>query len=246
MCKRGLMRNFVDKWKRYGWFSYVERSQFMLGVLALALIYSWDNWGGTQFDLVFGLKNFARAFILVAITLYVHHASQRVMALRNGLKAEQQLWWYGIIIGLMLAIVSNGGIKLLAVSSTLAFILPVHRLGAFRYGPNMSVIAKICLAGPLGNVLLASVVALVDMFAASPLLRELFVLNLVFAWWNMLPIPPLDGAKVLFWSRSVYVLLFAGLSAYLALLLWFGFSSILLSFAVAVGIAVFFSNKGWV
>lgn len=240
------MRNFIDKWKRYGWFSHVERSQFLLGVLALALVYSWDRWGGLQFDLVFGLKNFARALILIAITLYVHHAAQRIMALRNGLKAEQQVWWYGVIVGLMLAIVSSGAIKLLAVSSTLASILPVHRLGAFRYGPNMSVIAKICLAGPLGNVLFASIVAIVDIFAASSLLRELIVLNLVFAWWNMLPIPPLDGAKVLFWSRAVYSLLFAGLSAYLALLLWFGFSSILLSVALAVGIAIFLSNKGWV
>ena len=239
------MRNFIDKWKRYGWFSSVESSQFVLCSLALAVIYSWDEWGGAVFDFASGIQNFLRAFILVCLTLYVHHAFQRVMALRHGLRAQNEVWWYGVIIGLMLVIVSQGDVKMLAVSSTLAFVLPIHRLGAFRYGANMSVIAKICLAGPFGNVLFASLIAVVDMFVSSPFLRELMLLNLVFAWWNMLPIPLLDGSKVLFWSRAVYALLFTALSAYLALLIWFEFSSVILSIAIAIGITIFFSKKGW-
>jgi len=54
------MRNFIDKWKRYGWFSAVERSQFVLCSLALAVIYSWDEWGGAVFDFASGIQNFLR------------------------------------------------------------------------------------------------------------------------------------------------------------------------------------------
>ncbi|MCF7819839.1 MAG: site-2 protease family protein [Candidatus Pacebacteria bacterium] len=63
--------------------------------------------------------------------------------------------------------------------------------------------AKVAIAGPLGNLIIALVLGLVIRFVefANPMLSGLLVLaifiNLILMVFNLLPIPPLDGSKVL-------------------------------------------------
>jgi len=61
------------------------------------------------------------------------------------------------------------------------------------------------IAGPLSNIILAAIVILVDVFlpAETPHIVEIIVrrmasLSIILAVFNLLPIPPLDGSKVLF------------------------------------------------
>lgn len=62
----------------------------------------------------------------------------------------------------------------------------------------------VALAGPATNVLVALVALVISLHASLPLqsagytvLSEIFRLNVLFAVFNILPIPPLDGSKII-------------------------------------------------
>src|SRR5574341_265125 len=228
-------RNYLDKLKRYFWFSREEWLSFWIVVASLAFIYSWDQWGTNGFNLATGLKNFGIAIIFLTITVFVHHAGQRMMALGVGLRAEQKIWWYGFLIGLILTIISDGKIKFLAATSTIAYMLPAHRLGAFRYGPGTTTLSKIVLAGPLLNIFFSAIIKSMEWAGMlNPYIAEkLFVLNITFAAWNLVPIPPLDGSKVLFYSRLVYAFLFGSVASYVILVYMFAIYSYI--YALLIG-----------
>lgn len=56
--------------------------------------------------------------------------------------------------------------------------------------------ALVALAGPLTNIIIAIISALLLRFTNSPILYLILHLNLLLAVFNLLPIPPLDGSKI--------------------------------------------------
>jgi Zn-dependent protease len=68
----------------------------------------------------------------------------------------------------------------------------------------------VALAGPASNVLMAALLALVGAVipSATPILFQAAYLSLYLAVFNMLPVPPLDGSKMLLAARlpaQVYI-----------------------------------------
>ncbi len=228
------LRNYLDKLNRYFWFSKEELLNFIIVVIGLSIIYSWTGWGAQTFSATAGFSNLTKAIILVGITVFVHHTGQRMTALSLGFKAENRIWWYGIIAGLLLVMISNGKIVFLAATGTTIYLLPAHRLGAFRYGPNITSISKICLAGPLLNIFFSALVKSIEWAGMiSPTLgNQLFTLNIAYAAWNLLPIPPLDGAKVYYNSRLTYVFLFGTITAYVLMVYFLSIYSYIIALLI--------------
>lgn len=102
--------------------------------------------------------------------------------------------WGTILMPLFLFALSGG-------SFLFAYAKPVpynpYNLKNHKWGPAM-----VALAGPMANFLLASCFALLIRFSALPNLWEFFYIiayaNVLLLVFNLVPIPPLDGSKVLY------------------------------------------------
>lgn len=213
---------FADKVKRYFKFSPEETRAFIISAIFLGFIFSFRKWGlGSSVDVGEGLKNFLLMTLIGAITIFVHIGIQRLHALRLGYKPEFRLWSYGIFGSLIVCLLSNGHIAIPLYGGTEIHMMLKHRLGHFRYGVNMVNIGLVAFMGPLGLLFFAYFMKLINIALVSQLIKQLILVNLLVAVWNMLPIPPvIDGARIFFWSRMSYVfMLFTIASA--AALIWF-------------------------
>ncbi|HDD70677.1 MAG TPA: hypothetical protein ENF94_00790 [Candidatus Woesearchaeota archaeon] len=231
-----MLENYWDKVKRYFWFSKAELNGFVLTALVFAFIYSFDKWGVVEFDFLVGLRNFFLAVLLCGSALFVHHAGQRLMAIKIGMKAEHKVWWPGLVVALIMVLLSGGKVGIYAASAVFISLLPQHRLGGFRYEVNVGSLAKVAIAGPLFNVFLATGVVLLKWFGVLPafISDPVFTFNVYFVAWNLLPIPPLDGSRVIFHSRLIYIFFVSSILAYILLIFLFEWYSYITALIIGV------------
>jgi Zn-dependent protease len=246
-------RTYIDTVKRYFWFSREELKALAIVVLVFAFIFSFNEWGEKRFDFFVGISNLFMAMIIVAIGVFVHEAGQRLAALWIGFKTEVRVWWYGIIAALILCFISRGKLLFFAATGMWIHHLAVHRLGYFRYGPNVRAFGVIALMGPIANILAATLVKFLQVNVHlipmdSVFAYKFFLFNWIFALLNLLPMPPLDGSRLLFYSRLTYAFVFGSIAGYLILYSLGIFSYI---FALIIGVAVwlsfyvFFESEWW-
>jgi len=215
-------RTYWATLKHYFRFNREEQKTLIIQILVFAFILSFDQWGEDRFSLAVGLTNYFLAVIIATIGVLIHEAGHRLYAIKFGFRAETKLWWYGLVIGMILVILSNGKLKFFAASGVFIHVLGVHRLGHFRYGPNIFAFCMVALSGPLLNIFFATFLKTIDVWfgvglTAIPFFQNLFLFNWIYAVCNLLPIPPLDGSRIFFWSRLFYVFLFGTIGGYLVL-----------------------------
>ena len=142
------------------------------------------------------------SFIAIGIAFIGHELSHRYVARRYGGWAEFRLWPMGIVLAF--------------VSSFIGFIVAAP--GAVNiagvYGNER--IGKTALAGPAFNlkaglILVASSLVGLVVKGILPTILFLSYLNFYLGTFNMIPIGPLDGAKVLRWNIRIFSLVFASL-----------------------------------
>ncbi|MBK9169808.1 MAG: site-2 protease family protein [Bryobacterales bacterium] len=107
--------------------------------------------------------------------------------------------WLGTVILPAVTVLLSGGF--------LGWGRPVNT-NPYRLRGEMKGLALVALAGPASNVVMAAGLALVAglLASSSPDLAQLCVmatrLSLYLAIFNMLPVPPLDGSKLLLAARA--------------------------------------------
>jgi Zn-dependent protease len=193
--------NYIDKVKRYVPFSNTEWKGFALLTIVFALTLSFTEWGAAAFDVQEGLKNFLVAFIIVGISVAIHHFAQRLTGVWYGYRIEHNVWWAGMLVGLFALFLTNGRMMVFAASSMRAHFMPQHRIGAFRYGPSLRQIGASALMGPVTAVIIAF---LVSQVFSGQWASDFLKFNLLFAFFCMLPLPPLDGLHVFVGARTSY------------------------------------------
>lgn len=208
----GELVDLADKIKRHYKFTTYELKGLIICILAVAFIVSFKEWGTERFDLAAGLYNLINSALIVALSVLIHDAGQRIWGLAIGYRIEFRMWSFGLIAALSLAFLSNGSLWLIIPSGFMLHHLAGHRLGWFRYDINYFAQAMIALAGSLSTLALVIMLKIIMAFSSSALLEKALIFNVVYLITSLLPIPPLDGSKIYFGSRMLYAFVLPALA----------------------------------
>jgi hypothetical protein len=248
------LRSNIDRIKRYFWFSHDELKNFVIICLVFAFMMSFNEWGIDHFDLLYGIKNFIIALVIVTISVFVCEAGHRLAALVIGFKVESKMWWPGLIIALIILLISGGKIYwVYAGFGIFIHHMAAHRLGKFRYGLNVKALGWIAIAGPIACVLFGGLIKNIQLYLTwipinAGIADKIFSFNMIFAAISLLPIPPLAGSRLLFFSRLWYAFIAGTIFSYAILIRVFDKYSYI--WALVIGIATWlifyiFFEKGW-
>ena len=138
---------------------------------------------------------FGLCFILVVVSFLFHEFGHKFMAQKYGLWSEFRMWPAGLLITL--------------VSSMLGFLFASPGAVMIAGNVDKKKNAMISIAGPVVNIVFA-VVGIIGCFTINHSGLVVFFLmlgnlNSVLALFNLLPIPPLDGSKIITWKPAIWI-----------------------------------------
>ena len=204
-------------------FSKTETKDLSIAIIVITLLFAYLYSNGT-----FGMMIYLIPISLVTIGLsfILHELGHKYVAQKYGFFAEFRKWNTGLLIAIITGLFG------------LIFLAP----GAVYIGSYTGIITdeengKISIAGPIVNIILAVIFLLIEIslkpffLLSSPLSTYLMItamigfhINSFLALFNLLPIPMLDGSKVMKWNLPLWIvsIVVAGLLTYAS------YSSILL------------------
>ncbi len=217
------MTSFIEiahRVQRFLRFSKQELSSIIILTLVTAFIFSFRDWGGTEFNFAIGLQNFITLIVVAAITILFKLSCQKIYGLSVGYKAEFKIWWTGLVLVLILAFITIGHVPLILAGTMVTALMVKQRLGEFRYGMAYEENAWVGLWGVYGCLILAILFSIGAYYLPeSYFFSKGVILTLIFAITSLIPIPQLDGLNIIWGTRFHYGLaLFASLLAPLLLL----------------------------
>jgi Zn-dependent protease len=205
-------------------FSRTEVLHILVAMTVLILAFTFVLAGGLQAiqqDPAVLIGPGILAAVAVPTAFLLHELGHKIVAQRYGLPAEFRASRFGLFLGLFTALLL--GILLAAPGAVVIGGVSDRR----SYG-------RISAAGPVVNLIIGGVSGLtflalllagfdVPLIGTVSLLSLIFVvafINLFLGVFNMLPIPPLDGSKIVRWDLRVYLLLLIPLVT-LLIFVWF-------------------------
>ncbi|HEX9340934.1 MAG TPA: hypothetical protein VF992_07190 [Thermoplasmata archaeon] len=200
-------------------FSRTELYQLLVAILALSgaftvLFIRYDFRGFATQPGVFLAIYFPTSLLAVGTGVGLHEVMHKVVAQRYGLWAEFRYNPQGLLLAFIFALVG------------FIFGAPGATWISGSVTPRQN--GRISAAGPVTNLLIgAGSFAVLRAVAVGPLpislanfalvtmVSEVAIVNAILAGFNMLPMMPLDGAKVWHWNKGVYL----GIAAIAAVLI---------------------------
>lgn len=204
-----------------------EVRDLLITILAITVIWAFND-GSSVFAWNSWLSNFFMVLVMVIITISVHEMAHKLAALRVGYLYEFKISYVGVVMGMILVLISNGRIPYLPVGGVNLYHMAKQRIGRFRYGMNYFTAGTVAFSGPLANIYFAMFMKTVQWAFAinSVFLDKLFVFNLVFAVYAMLPFPNHDGLVIFFGSKLTYIFVFGVILSYVLMVAIFNFYSL--------------------
>ncbi len=248
----GEIVDLLDKIKRYFKFTPLEIRSLIISILVIAFIFSFKEWGyGDVFSVKLGLFNYFNAILIVALSFLVHLSVQRIWSLGTGYRLEWKMSTFGLLIGLVMAFLTNGLVWLILPGGFIVHHMAGHRLGWFRYGINYWAVGLIAATGPVASIALAAIFKGLSGFVVSSLVQKVIVFNIAYALYSLIPIPPLDGSRTFYGSRMLYAFSVSGIVAAAMLLnmnisIWVAaVSSFFIGVVLWLLYYILFESKAW-
>jgi Zn-dependent protease len=170
-------------------FSTVEIRDMAISVVAIALIFSFPN-----------VAQFPMLLVAVIIAFLFHELAHKFVAQRFGAVAYYKMWPHLLLLGLVAMLTP---FKFVAPG---AVVIQPYKFGRWGYrfkhlSPNE--LGLIAVSGILVNLFFALTLRLVE----NPIAQTIALLNAWLAFFNLIPLGPLDGRKVLRWSMFAWFVL---------------------------------------
>ena len=177
-------------------FSRIEIRDLAISVIVLALVFSHYN-----------VSLLPSYIFIVMIAFFSHEMSHKFVALHYGCDAEYRMWKWGLVAGLILAIIP-GGFVIAAPGAV--YVSPYKKDFAFRVASlTRRNDALISLAGPMANIALAASLMALNVFFPVDLLTVTAKISFFLAAFNLIPFPPFDGLKIMSWNNKVWLAMMA-------------------------------------
>ena len=175
----------------------IELRDILISWLALSVAFMFLFEGvGIQ-----NIKTLPSYLFIVAVSFLSHELGHRQVARKHGLQANYKMWPEGLILALIFSM-----FHFLIAAPGAVVIRQGIFIGTRRKLREISL--KISIAGVAVNIVLGLFLLIAYFFTGISILRLAAYINIWFAIVNLLPIPPLDGSKVLYYNSKIWVLVF--------------------------------------
>lgn len=180
-------------------FSRTEVRHILIAVAVLSLAFTIMLYrGGSRLDsdvTMSIIKLFAVSVCLVTCSFLLHELGHKYVAQSYGAWSEFRMYPAGLLMAL--------------VFSLLGFLFAAPGAVYIRGNITQEQNGKISLAGPAVNFIISAfaiVMCLTTGGVTSQIMFQLAWLNAFLGLFNMIPIPPLDGSKIVQWSIPAFII----------------------------------------
>ncbi|MEF8878926.1 MAG: M50 family metallopeptidase [Candidatus Thermoplasmatota archaeon] len=192
---------------KLGSFSLQEIQQLTISIVVLSTAFTFALTGNnllTGLNEGFNLSKLPIGFVMcltgVITAFFFHEIAHKIVAQRHMLWSEYRWYPKGLSAALLLGLLTP-----------IVFASPGAVM--FRGGSRTHETGQIAMAGPLANILTAGVTLFLYLFVfvEDTLLGQItgFIcfINTVIAFFNLLPLGPLDGIKIIKWNPTVWAIM---------------------------------------
>ncbi len=169
-----------------------EAMELLISTIIISFCFTWvQEVSGIYFLIVY-----VTMFFIIGLAFILHELAHKYTAIRFGLEAEFRAWYLGLAIALLLAItvkfffIAPGAVQIYAIR-----FIRKHEEGI------------ISVAGVLVNIVLAFIFFILYIIFGNEIFRFGTYINSWLAFINLLPLPPLDGSKIIFWNPLIWIIL---------------------------------------
>jgi Zn-dependent protease len=151
------------------------------------------------------LHAFLASLFIVSLCFVLHELGHRSVARLYGCYAKFVMWPFGLLLALIslplpFIFAAPGAVYISPYSKKFAFV--VRPLTRKEYG-------LIGLAGPAANISVG--IFMIFLTVLFPQFARIFLLtanlSFWFAFFNLIPFPPLDGEKIFRWSAKIWLVI---------------------------------------